>query len=208
MDDLQRFLMVWLEDPEAVATADWLRQIGAADDLELVIELSLADDLELVIKRSLADELELVIDLSAVNLFWWNALTALAAAQHDLKPKQQAVLPASFYSWCVGVAAGALKPPVVTGRPRLFWRDVYIVATIPAVTSSTASPVLAGRLYRCHEATYRRRGVPLERAFDLVAAVSGLTAKSVKGIWLATDTGFELPPMSATVAEQFAELLG
>ena len=42
MDDLQRFLMVWLEDPEAVATADWLRQIGAADDLELVIELSLA----------------------------------------------------------------------------------------------------------------------------------------------------------------------
>ena len=190
MDDLQRFLMVWLEDPEAVATADWLRQIGAADDLELVIELSLADDLELVIKRSLADELELVIDLSAVNLFWWNALTALtalAAAQHDLKPKQQAVLPASFYSWCVGVAAGALKPPVVTGRPRLFWRDVYTVATI---------------------ATYRRRGVPLERAFDLVAAVSGLTAKSVKGIWLATDTEFELPPMNATVAEQVAELLG
>ena len=169
MDDLQRFLMVRLEDPEAAATADWLRQIRAAEERY--------DDF-------LADELELVIELSAVNLFWWHAL---AAAQHDLKPKPRLALPANFYSWCVGVAAGALKPPVVTGRPRLFWRDIYIVDAI---------------------ATYRRRGVPLEEGFALVAAVAGLTAKSVKGIWLATDTGLELPPMSATVAEQFAELLG
>ena len=62
MDDLQRFLMVRLEDPEAAATADWLRQIRAAEERY--------DDF-------LADELELVIELSAVNLFWWHALAAV-----------------------------------------------------------------------------------------------------------------------------------
>ena len=170
MDDLQHTLQDQLRDP---TNAAWL-------PYTLAVVKGEYEDL-------LAYELEFIIEWSRLHLFAWNWLTALAAVQRDLKPKQQAVLPASFYSWCSGVAAGLIRPPTARGRPRHTWRNAFIRSVIRK---------------------YRTRGVPLERAFELVAAVSGLTAKSVKGIWLATDTKFEVPPMSATVAQQFAELLG
>ena len=173
MDDLQRFLTAVLQEPEAVTIAAWLREIRASDERP---DDFLADDLEY--------DLELAIELSAVNLFWWNSLAALASAQHDLK--LELALPAIFYSWCVGVAAGTFKPPVVTGRPRPVWRDIYIIGVI---------------------ATYRRRGLPLERAFRLVSAVCGLTVKSVQRIWLNRRT-LKLPFMSAAVAQKVSAFLG